>query len=406
VKPNQIDFDHVLAPITQQTFFDDYFEKRHLVVKRGDPQYWGDLLTFEDVDRVVSTMGLCDPEIKVTNNTGHAPGADHDNGAIRAVDYAYSNGQVDPVRIAKLFADGGTVILSGLHDRLPKLARFARSLEAVLSCRVQTNAYMTPGGNQGFRPHYDTHDVIVLQLEGTKEWRIYGTPIALPLASQGFAPDALPIGEEVDRFVLEPGDTAYLPRGLAHDAIATGETSLHITTGLMFRTWADLVAEAVHVLAAKDVAFRAALPPGFANCDRDISAMAPRLAELLQHAAKTVPAAALINDFKQDFISGRLSRVEGQLSEVVRARDLSGDTRVGARPDLIYELTSGSGAEPLLMLSVHGTEITLPAHVEEPLRFALATRDFLVSELPGDLDEAGKIVLIQRLIREGMVMRC
>ncbi len=419
-------FETVIAPITRTAFFAEYFERKHLVVKRGDPDYWQGLLTFADVDHVVSTMGLSAPEITVTRNDGHAAGTDRDMPArdpasdsdrppatdadpaqpIGPADYAYDSGQIDPVRVAKLFADGGTVILSGLHERLPKLAQFCRALETEMSARVQTNIYLTPGGNQGFRPHYDSHDVIVLQLEGTKEWRIYDSPVELPLASQGFEPGAVPIGEETDRFVLEPGDMAYVPRGLAHDAVATGETSLHVTTGLMFRTWADLVAEAAQIMAHKDPAFRRALPPGFANAGYDLAALEPELRALLMRLHDTAPGASLLEAFRSDFIASRLPRVDGQLTQVAGLSDLTAETRLGCRPDLFFELERVEGPEgtgPQMLLSCCGAEITLPAHVETPLTFALQTPEFTIADLPGDLDDAGRLVLLRRLIREGLV---
>jgi hypothetical protein len=39
----------------------------------------------------------------------------------------------------------------------------------------------------------------------------------------------------------------------------------------------------------------------------------------------------------------------------------------------------------------------------EAARFALETPEFVIEDLPGDLDNAGKLVLIRRLVREGMV---
>ena len=35
---------------------------------------------------------------------------------------------------------------------------------------MQINAYITPPENQGFAAHYDTHDVFVLQVSGSKRW--------------------------------------------------------------------------------------------------------------------------------------------------------------------------------------------------------------------------------------------
>ncbi|WJY22377.1 cupin domain-containing protein [Fontisubflavum oceani] len=439
-------FDWAIAPLTRDEFFNTYFEKKHVVVKRGQPDYYSSLLSFAQIDHVVTTMGLYSPEITVTKSDGHAHGTDSDTDAapkpatdsdttakpqetdsdtapatdsdthgsgghgahtIQPGDYSYESGYIDPVRVAQLFADGATVILSGLHERLPQLGLFCRALENALSCRAQTNIYMTPTASQGFRPHYDSHDVLVLQVEGTKEWRIYDTPVELPLNSQGFNPHDVPIGEETDRFVLEPGDMCYVPRGLAHDAVATDETSLHITTGLMTRSWADLMAEAVNVVAHKDAAFRHALPPGFANPGFDASAYEQTFRDLMHKLADTAPFAPLLSGFKQEFIANRVPRVEGQLAQVGKLGDLSGDSIVGARPHLVYDMAvmdGGDGKDPSVSVLCYGAEITLPAHAETALRYALETPSFRLADMPGDLDDAGKIVLVKRLVREGMMV--
>jgi hypothetical protein len=37
--------------------------------------------------------------------------------------------------------------------------------------------------------------------------------------------------------------------------------------------------------------------------------------------------------------------------------------------------------------------------------FALSGRPFVVRDLPGQLDDAGKVVLVRRLLREGLLVR-
>ncbi|RMA42666.1 hypothetical protein D9R08_07685 [Rhodophyticola porphyridii] len=419
-------FDRAISPVTRDQFFTDYFEKKHLVVKRGQPDYYSHLLSFGQIDHVVTTMGLYAPEITVTKSDAHGHDTDHDSAPARTstdadtntggdhgasqiqpADYTYESGYIDPVRVAQLFADGATVILSGLHERLPQLGQFCRALESVMSCRVQTNIYMTPTQSQGFNPHYDSHDVLVLQVEGTKEWRIYDTPLELPMASQGFTPDAVPIGAETDRFTLEPGDMCYIPRGLAHDAVATDQTSLHITTGLMVRTWADLMAEAVGVMAHKDPVFRRALPPGHAGPGFDPAPHEQTFRDLMTRLTETAPFEALLGGFKQDFISNRVPRVEGQLAQVARLGEMTVDSIVGARPDLVYDIAvmgAEDGKDPVISVLCYGSEISLPSHAETALRFALSTPSFRVGDMAGDLDDAGKLVLARRLLREGLLM--
>ena len=383
-------FDWAIAPETPEAFFADYFEKKPMLIKRGQPNYFTDLLSYAEIDRVVSTMGLHSPEINVTKSGGH----------ITPADFAYETGQIDPVRVSQLFADGATVILSGLHERLPQLAGYCRAMEAAMSARVQTNIYMTPKGNQGFNPHYDSHDVLVLQVAGSKEWRIYGTPVELPLTDQAFE-RGMDVGEEVDRFILEPGDTLYVPRGVAHDAVATDETSLHITTGLMFRTWADVLAEAVVAKAHREPEMRRALPPGFANHGADLSAHDATFARLMELLADA-PASKLLGGFREDFLTGRVPRVEGQMAQLAALDGLNIDSRVGGRPHLIYALHMDAEEEQV-RLSCQGAEIVMPDFAASAMEYCLSTPEFRLGDMQGELDDAGKVVLAKRLVREGLM---
>ncbi|OAN78992.1 hypothetical protein A8B78_01120 [Jannaschia sp. EhC01] len=383
-------FDWAISPETPDTFFAEYFEKKPMLIKRGQPGYFSDLLSYDDIDRVVSTMGLHVPEINVTRADGN----------ITPADFAYETGQIDPVRVNQLHADGATVILSGLHERLPALARYCRAMEAAMSARVQTNIYMTPPGNQGFNPHYDGHDVLVLQVSGTKEWRIYGTPVELPLPDQAFE-RGMDVGEEVRRFVLEPGDAVYIPRGMAHDAVATDETSLHITTGLMFRTWADALAEAVIAKAHREPAMRRALPPGYANYGADLDAYDATFAELVAMVGDA-HVGKLLSGFREEFLTARVPRVEGQMAQLAKLDGLTMDSRVGAHPHIVFGIHDVPDEDQVCLVA-QGAEIILPAHAKDAMEYCITTGDFRLGDMGGDLDDAGKMVLVKRFVREGLM---
>ncbi len=396
MKHDNLDFDWSIAPLSRTAFFADSFEKKHVVVHRKDPDYYRPLVSVDDIDRVVTTMGLSAPEVNVVKA----------NASITPADFAYDSGFIDAVRVNQLFADGATIIMSNLQERLPALARFCRALENVFSSRIQTNIYLTPADSQGFRAHYDSHDVLVLQVEGTKEWRIYDHPVELPLNTQAFRPDDVPIGEVTDTFVLQPGDMCYVPRGLTHDAVATDQTSLHITTGLMTRTWADLVTEAVVAVAHQDAAFRASLPPGHARGDFDMAAMQATFNDLLHRLKDEANLELLLADIRSEFIANRVPRVPGQMRQLARLAELTPAHQVGAQPQLIFQLQDRTSPEgqPVIQISCQGAEMFLPAHTKEAVEVCLTKERFKIGDLPGDLDDDGKLVLVKRLIREGMMV--
>jgi len=406
VPPARMDFSRAIAPVTPEDFFAEYFEKRHLVIHRDDPGYYRDLLSLEDIDRVLTETILPVSDLQLVNN---GAGIDEDR-------YALSSGQVDPVRVAQHFAQGSTVILPQLHRRLPRLAAYCRALEVVFSCDLQTNIYFTPDNAQGFKTHYDSHDVIVLQTHGSKTWRIYDSPMVLPLRSQAFDPAGFEPGALIDTFVLRPGDMAYIPRGVVHDATATDEVSLHVTTGLLTPRWIDLLVEALVQQSLLDPALRAAVPPGFANDGFDRSATVARFHALMAQVAGRIDPDSTLDGFAAEFRQRRLPVVPGQFVQQAAADGIGPQSMAGVRADLIWRMAALSGeaeadaeveadadARGEVVLSVYGAEIAFPAHVEETLRDALSRERFRVGDLAGDLDDAGKVVLVRRLVREGVV---
>jgi bifunctional lysine-specific demethylase and histidyl-hydroxylase NO66 len=227
------------------------------------PGAFADLLTLDDVDRLVSRHGLRTPFLRVARDGSTlAPDAFTRGGGTGAT----IADQVADDRVARLFAEGSTLVLQGLHRTHGPLLDLAQDLAADLGHPVQVNAYVTPPQSRGFDPHYDTHDVFVLQVAGRKRWVVH-RPAAPPptprmpwtdhredVAAAVAGPPALDV-------VLEPGDALYLPRGFVHAATALGDVSAHITLGV--HPWTRRhVAERVLAGLADDEALRASLPVG------------------------------------------------------------------------------------------------------------------------------------------------
>jgi hypothetical protein len=393
------DFARVIAPMAPETFLAEVFERRHMVIHRDDPDYFRDLLTVADIDAVLTGTMLPADEMNMVNTGRPVP----------AERYTTAAGHVDPVRAAREFAAGGTIILPGLQRRLPAQAAYCRALETVFSCDLQTNIYFTPDNAQGFRTHYDSHDVIVLQVHGTKTWKIYESDLELPLRSQDFRPEGFVPGKVIDEFVLRAGDMAYVPRGVVHDAIATTEQSLHITTGLIGHRWVDLLLEAVADVALRDPDLRRSVTPGLANPGFDPSDAIATLKALMQRTAAAIEPDRILKGLAADFRARRAPVVPGQFLQDAGAGAIGPDTVLARRAGVIWNLSRtkpSDTAEPAVILDVYGTEIRMPLHAEGDLADSLSRAgSFTPRDLSGALDEAGKVVLARRLVREGVLLR-
>ncbi len=117
------------------------------------------LLSIADLDAFLATDAARRPRISMAD--GNRKGS----AAVPEEDYAGEDGSADLPCLFEAFDRGATLVVSQFNELHPALGRFCRGLEQVFLHAVQANIYLTPPGAQGFRMHYDTHDVLVLQVE-------------------------------------------------------------------------------------------------------------------------------------------------------------------------------------------------------------------------------------------------
>ena len=388
---SEFSLQRVIDPVTPEEFFREYWEAKPLVVTRGQPDNFESLLSLNEIDRVITTLNLPFPDIDVVNAEE----------AVERDQYTVRGNVIDVAKLYQLFVDGSTIILQQLHKRVPSLTAFCRAMEQDFNVPFQTNIYLTPGNAQGFRTHYDTHDVFVLQITGSKHWKIYEMPVALPFRGQPFDSSLHEPGATTLEFDLHAGDTVYIPRGIMHDARSRDEVSLHITVGILAYTWTDLLLEALSAVSLRDPAFRKTLPVGFARAEFDRAQAQETFHELLQRFVADADLDVALDHFADELVSARPPLLRGQMAQITSLDKLTIDSVAGVRPGLVCRFQEDGES---IRVGCYGKEISLPIHASEAVRFALRNLRFAVRDLPGGLDDAGKLVLLRRLLREGLVM--
>lgn len=221
-----------------------------------DPHAFQKLIGLNDLDAFLAGEGARTPRVSLADSRRSG------SAAVPEDDYTLNEqGAVDLPRLFDLYDGGATLVLSQMHEVHPPLARFCRGLERVFLHPVQCNVYLTPPGAQGFRIHYDTHDVLILQVAGEKLWRTWPTP-PVPFANNRTPHEGRSDPTEEPRTqMMRAGDVFYIPRGTLHDAASQGnQSSLHLTMGLLDVSWADALRSALDVLEAEDSTFRRSFP--------------------------------------------------------------------------------------------------------------------------------------------------
>ena len=295
---------YLISPISKTEFFKTYHEKEALLSKHNDANKFNGLLSIDRIDEIIASTELPPSSLDMVRKEP----------PIERSYYTFKNGNIDRGAVIRHYQEGATIILPQLHLADEILAKFCRSLENVFSSHVQTNIYLTPGSSQGFNTHFDDHDVFVIQLSGTKKWRLYQRPIDNPYRGESFNTKDYKAGELQKEFELKEGECVYIPRGLMHDATSVGEkASLHITVGLIVKKWADLMLEALSEVAIRNPRFRRSLPPGFARPGYNNKSAKIYFDELINEFQKNSNFDKVFEVIKENFIRERTPNLRGSL---------------------------------------------------------------------------------------------
>jgi len=392
------DLQRLLSTIGEDAFFRDYWEKQPLFVHRNEPGFYDGLLSTADVEHVIafSRPKFADwgalsgekpreasfvqgwPADRPMSVGGHYPGV---------------------AELGRAYGRGKTVIIMAMQQRWMPIAGLCRTLEATFHCNVHANMYLTPPGAQGFDVHFDTHEVLVLQLEGEKTWRLYGAPRSLPLVEDklNVSRDQLGPPREVH---LKMGDLLYIPRGFAHEAFTSGVRSLHLTIGINVYRWVDLIHEALDDLSRRDVRFRGSLPPGALGGGSDPEGVEGRFRELLAILARDGRVGGAVLGLGDRFFGQLAAFPDAHFSMPSESEAIDPATVLEKRPGAICRVVSdGKWAT----LEFPGGQVGGPIKIAPALEFVAKAERFVVDDLPGGLGDSGKLVLARRLMSEGLL---
>ncbi|WP_299328984.1 cupin domain-containing protein [Parasphingopyxis sp.] len=380
----------VLDPVDPGAFFTDIFEESVHLIARDEPDRYVDLVSVDVLDAFIANNQLFEGQIDATRAEPQ----------ITRDAFTLANDQIDRSALLRLYQDKATIIAPHLHSYHKPLGDFVRALEPVFSASVQTNIYLTPPGAKGFRTHYDNHDVFVLQVSGAKSWRIYDEPVGKPFRGEGFEPGVHEVGDPTDEFVLRAGDAVYIPRGMMHDADAHDEeASLHITLGLVTKTWADLVLESISKAALETDGLRRALPAGYANRDFDRGPARELFRAFIAELAEKAELDEPLDIIAEDYLKSRTPDMAGIVRHA--SNPIADDQRYRADPNALYRIVEDEESGEFAVVARGGSSEFVGAK-RAAFDRAMSGDPFARSDLEG-IAEADAADLIRRLMSRGLI---
>ncbi len=391
--------------VDPDVFGTDYWGDRPLLSRARElSRGFDDLFDADAVDELVSARGLRTPFIRMARDGSVLPSSTFTGSGGYGAEVA---DQVDSARVLEHFADGSTIVLQGLHRTWAPIAEFTRQLVADIGHPCQVNAYVTPASSRGFDPHYDVHDVFVVQIAGEKHWKIHEPVHVDPLPSQPWSEHSRAVGDRsegtpaIDE-TLRPGDVLYLPRGWIHSATALGGTSIHLTIGMAAITRFDVVEELIGTLA-DDPGLRGSLPLGAGSATP--GELVGLIEQVMTDAAARLSSGRSAAAAVADRITARVQRSTRPapvrpLATVNALQILDLDSAVRWRPGLVGVVGDATGQ---VAVALRDKTVTLPGEASAAVHRLRSADLVRVGDLPG-LDGPSALVVARRLMREGILV--
>lgn len=383
-------FPWVISPLSFEEFEKDYFEKRFIHIKRNQTEYFSPALTYSAIEDYLYNETLKFPSTRLTNAKEDVPSEKYVVGD-----------KVVTSNLLKHFVEGSTIVLSGLHEHVAGLGELVSNLSKQFYQRFQTNVYITPKGSQGFKVHYDTHDVFVLQIHGKKTWKIYkDNPVSLPNKLMEFAPGKYEVGELDETIVAEAGDLIYIPRGIMHQAETNDDMSIHVTLGMLGYTWTDLLIESVLEFSKTNDSLRRFLPREMLrNGAKEIHQ--EYFAELFSTMATSISLQDSVNRFKREISASQKINIKNLLTQGDSVSGIDENSIFEMRHNVLF-LIKRKGEN--VVLEWQGKEVEFPMFMDPAIHFiAKMKQPFKLDQVPDCVDQDGKIVFVTRLIKEGLL---
>ncbi|ANS78489.1 Cupin 4 family protein [Serinicoccus hydrothermalis] len=378
------------------------------VEDRGGDDF-ADLFSLDAVDELVSERGLRTPFLRVAQDGSTLPESAFTSSGGTG---AGMPDQADDSKLLRLFADGATIVLQGLHRTWSPIRRLADDLAADLGSPVQVNAYVTPPANQGFDDHYDVHDVFVLQISGTKRWALREPVLPQPLRSQPWTDrrDEVAAAAQQPAYLettLQPGDCLYLPRGWIHSARAMGEVSTHLTIGVHAWTRHHLARSALDLLGAglgTEDEVRRSLPLGAGLADvEEWRDDVEQVRETLLRLLRELPAEDLATALHQRHRASARPAAVRPVAQAAAAQGLQTGDAIVLRSHLVPQLLD-EGDRVTVRSRV--ASFTLPGSYRPALERLLEGEPVSVQDLgaTGGLDDDAALELARGLLRRGIAV--
>lgn len=389
-------FASIINPVTTNDFFESYWCTAPIhcpAIRKGRLD---DVLTLSDIDRYMQQTHLPAHYFRVAQS----------DKTYQRDEWSYVQTRrnfdaihlVDKDRLTQLYNQGATIIIGSAEEQITQLHDFCFKLSQDLGHRIQANVYITPPNAQGLGFHYDTHDVLVLQISGSKHWRLATRAVVNPVQEQPLKPLSQHDIKTKHEYSLQPHDSLYIPRGYVHSATSNDKASVHITLGLhslrkfdLFKLVADQAME--HDELRSSILYAA-------NANNDMNHLKKSLANFLD----SVDMNQLLSNYRSSTLSKHAKLAETLQKDrwfsLLTLEDIDLETQV-YMPIGISFTTQKNISDT--RFTVNNESISVVNYLVPALKSLLTETPRAVGSVTGLISDEGKLHLVKQALQIGLL---
>ncbi|MCU7694349.1 cupin domain-containing protein [Haoranjiania flava] len=386
-------FQRIIAPYSLEEFFEKFHEKDMLHISRNDKNYYNNILTSREISAFLDRQDIFYPSLRVVKEGKEIPSSQYTKNAV-PIGHHKKDGIIHTEKAFALFNQGSTLVIQAGQRYFDNLSKCCMNLSQKFNSPVQANLYITPNKSQGFNPHWDTHDVFVLQISGTKTWNLYGFEKELPTKNQSFISKGYD-KKPLQTLQLTPGDFLYVPRGYVHDAMADDGISAHITIGILSFTWARFFSEVFPQLE-NFKEFREAVPFWKDDLDEIIKQKTAALKNVLDELDFSMGIERLNAQYQKT----QPQPVNNYFQSLLDINEFSEQTVFALNESVIYTTSKDNDH---LRIRFFEKTISLPLSAETLMNSIFKQKQFTLAQLPQTITTENKKNILKLLLREGLV---
>ena len=381
-------FKELLGSYSADTFLQENWGKTWLHL---DSQYTpcrNTPISIEILDEYFTNARLRYPWVKLVKQGSEIPLKEYRNERLSKVTEL-----IDNDKLFGFLDQGASLVSNSIDKSFGPIGMYCRALEKELSVKVWANLYVSPPNSRGFGIHQDTHDVIVIQLAGKKNWHIY--PREENHGPRKPSPDDIPEAE----FQLKENEFLYLPKNYPHMAFATDDSpSIHLSLGLEGLFWSDLVNQfAKKVNEDPDFNQRVPIP---IEGEKAYQHFMESFTRKWKNWNEKLDPTELLDELNTAVYHQTNAQKENRVSDWLGLNDINENSYLKKRVYVAHSLET-QGKE--VILQFHNKKLNFPFFLAPLLESLLKEKPFQLKDITVKQTEKEKIAFAKMLIKEGIL---